>query len=125
MRDVNRVEYRGRLARDAERIGPEERPGVKLLVLTNRSYEDRNGERVQEVTPWDTIIWGQSSPRFSDLRKGQAVHVVGRLHLHKWTDQSGAPREKLQVIVQDLEVLGPQPRQQLGDELDENPPEGV
>jgi single-stranded DNA-binding protein len=124
MRDINRVEVRGRLSRDAQAIGPEERPGTKMVILTNRRYDDRKGNPVQEVTAHNVLVWGKSALRFRDLPKGQAVRVVGKLHLHTWVDQAEREQREWQVIAQDVEVLGPQPRQQLGEEYEETPEEG-
>jgi single-strand DNA-binding protein len=52
-------------------------------------------------------IWGEDGQRFADAcRKGQEVHVVGRVKTDRWTDRnSGQERVALVCIVRQWQLI--------------------
>ena len=104
-------QFIGRLGRD---------PEAKYLqtgnVVTNASIGiNRPGAKKDDGQEADWIkleIWGEDGQRFADTcRKGQEVHVVGRVKTDRWTDRNtGAERMSLVCIVRQWQLIpGPAP----------------
>ena len=76
-------------------------------LATTERYRDRNGE-TRENTEWHSIVaWRQSADvaeRF--IRKGTQLFIEGRLRTRNWTDQQGAQHSRVEVTVDNLQLLG-------------------
>lgn len=74
-------------------------------VAVNSSYKDK-GHPVIETT-WVSVVAvdGQCEGDFSDLGKGDSVHVKGRLRMRKYIGQDGAERMAPEVVAQSVEKV--------------------
>lgn len=76
-------------------------------LATTERYKDRNGE-MRENTEWHSIVaWRQSADvaeRF--IRKGTQVFIEGRLRTRTWADQQGAQHSRVEITVDNLQLLG-------------------
>jgi single-strand DNA-binding protein len=107
--NVNTVILAGHLTRD-----PELRPlsGEKVVVnfslAINRRYKSADGEVKEESTFVDCEAWGRTAELIGQyLAKGSAAYVEGRLKLDAWQDKDGKNRNRLKVVVDNVQFVGP------------------
>jgi single-strand DNA-binding protein len=77
----------------------------------NRQYTLDNGEKREEVTFVDIVLWARLAEIAGEyLKKGRPVFIEGRLQLDTWDDKtSGQKRSKLRVIGETMQLLGSRP----------------
>lgn len=80
----------GNLGRDPEmRYTPSGQPVTSFSVASNRSYQNSNGEKVDETIWFRVTAWGKLAETCAQyLQKGRQVLVEGRLV----PDKNGGPR---------------------------------
>src|ERR1700761_7395303 len=109
MASFNKVILLGNLTRDPEiRYTPKGSAVCDLGIAVNRAYTLENGERREEVTYVDVVLWARLAEIAAEyLKKGRPVFIEGRLQLDTWDDkQSGQKRSKLRVIGENMQMLG-------------------
>ncbi len=120
----NKVILMGNLTRDPEvRYTPKGSAVCDLGLAVNRQYSLEGGEKREEVTFVDVVLWARLAEIAGEyLKKGRPVLIEGRLQLDSWDDkQSGQKRSKLRVIGETMQLLGGRPG---GGEGDEGPSSG-
>src|SRR6478672_5911851 len=109
MASFNKVILLGNLTRDPEvRYTPKGSAVCDLGLAVNRNYSTENGEKREEVTFVDVVLWARLAEIAGEyLKKGRPVLIEGRLQLDSWDDkQSGQKRSKLRVIGETMQLLG-------------------
>ena len=109
MASFNKVILLGNLTRDPEvRYTPKGSAVCDLGLAVNRSYTMDSGEKREEVTFVDVVLWSRLAEIAGEyLKKGRPVFIEGRLQLDTWDDkQSGQKRSKLKVIGETMQMLG-------------------
>ncbi len=104
---INKVTLIGNLGKDPEVRRLESGTAVARLVLaTNESYKDKNGEW-QTVTEWHTInCWRMLAERVeTQLKKGMLIYVEGKLTTRKWTDKDGNDRYSTEITANSFRLL--------------------
>jgi len=112
MASFNKVILLGNLTRDPEvRYTPKGSAVCDLGVAVNRQYTLDSGEKREEVTFVDVVLWSRLAEIAGEyLKKGRPVFIEGRLQLDTWDDkQSGQKRSKLRVIGETMQLLGGRP----------------
>src|ERR1700719_3531964 len=112
MASFNKVILLGNLTRDPEvRYTPKGSAVCDLGIAINRQYTLDSGEKREEVTYVDVVLWSRLAEIAGEyLKKGRPVFIEGRLQLDTWDDkQSGQKRSKLRVIGESLQLLGGRP----------------
>jgi single-strand DNA-binding protein len=112
MASFNKVILLGNLTRDPEvRYTPKGSAVCDLGIAVNRQYTLDSGEKREEVTYVDVVLWARLAEIAGEyLRKGRPVFIEGRLQLDTWDDkQSGQKRSKLRVIGETMQLLGSRP----------------
>src|ERR1700746_2193221 len=112
MPSFNKVILLGNLTRDPEvRYTPKGSAVCDLGVAVNRQYTLDSGEKREEVTFVDVVLWARLAEIAGEyLKKGRPVFIEGRLQLDTWDDkQSGQKRSKLRVIGETMQLLGGRP----------------
>lgn len=109
MSSLNRVMLIGNLTRDPEiRTTPKGVSVADLGLAINRNYTTESGEKREDVTFVDVVVWGkvaENAGRY--LSKGRPIFVEGRLQLDTWQDkESGQNRQRLRVVAERLQFLG-------------------
>lgn len=112
MSSLNRVMLIGNLTRDPEvRTTPKGVSVADLGLAINRNYTTESGEKREDVTFVDVVVWGkvaENAGRY--LSKGRPIFVEGRLQLDTWQDkESGENRQRLRVVAERLQFLGSPP----------------
>ncbi len=109
MASFNKVILVGNLTRDPEvRYTPKGSAVCDLGLAVNRQYSLENGEKREEVTFVDVVLWARLAEIAGEyLKKGRPVFIEGRLQLDSWDDkQSGQKRSKLRVVGETMQLLG-------------------
>ena len=112
MASFNKVILLGNLTRDPEvRYTPKGSAVCDLGVAVNRQYTLDSGEKREEVTYVDVVLWARLAEIAGEyLKKGRPVFIEGRLQMDSWEDkQSGQKRTKLRVIGETMQLLGSRP----------------
>ncbi len=112
MASFNKVILLGNLTRDPEvRYTPKGSAVCDLGLAVNRAYTLDNGEKREEVTYVDVVLWARLAEIAGEyLKKGRPVFIEGRLQLDTWDDkQTGQKRSKLRVIGETMQLLGSRP----------------
>ena len=105
---INKVVILGNLTHDPElRWLPSGVPVANFSVATNRRWNDRNGERQEEVEFHSVSVFGkQAQPCADYLKKGQQALVEGRLHTRSWEDDNGVKHYRKDIIAERVQ-FGP------------------
>ena len=112
MASFNKVLLLGNLTRDPEvRYTPKGSAVCDLAIAVNRVYTTDGGERREEVTYVDVVLWSRLAEIAGEyLKKGRPVFIEGRLQMDSWEDkQSGQKRTKLRVVGETMQLLGGRP----------------
>ena len=112
MASFNKVILLGNLTRDPEvRYTPKGSAVCDLGLAVNRQFTLDSGEKREEVTFVDVVLWARLAEIAGEyLKKGRPVFIEGRLQLDTWDDkQSGQKRSKLRVIGETMQLLGGRP----------------
>ena len=105
---VNKVILVGNLGADPEIRALESGQKVaRLSLATNRSYNNRDGQRVDE-TEWHRVeVWGRLAEIAEKyLNKGRTIYVEGRIRTRKWTDQNNIEKYTTEIVGETLTMLG-------------------
>lgn len=75
-------------------------------VATNRVWNDRQtGEKQQDTEFHNVVAWrrlGEIASQY--LSKGSLVLVEGRLQTRKWEDSSGNPRQRTEIVADNIQL---------------------
>ena len=109
MASLNKVMLIGNLTRDPEvRFTPKGSAVCDMGLAVNRRYlNEATGERVDEVTFLDIVLWGKTAELAGQyLSKGRSVYVEGRLQMESWEDKAtGQKRTKTKIVAETLLFL--------------------
>lgn len=109
MASLNKIQLIGNLGRDPEmRYTPQGTPITTFTIAVNRYWSDRDKNR-QEETIWFRIeAWGRLADICNQyLSKGQSIYVEGRIKpLRMYTDREGKERCSLEVVANEMQMLG-------------------
>ena len=112
MASFNKVILLGNLTRDPEvRYTPKGSAVCDLGIAVNRVYTTDSGEKREEVTYVDVVLWARLAEIAGEyLKKGRPVFVEGRLQMDTWDDkQTGQKRTRLRVVGESMQLLGSRP----------------
>jgi single-strand DNA-binding protein len=121
--DLNKVFILGRLTADPQlRSIPSGAQVATFSVATNRVWNDKSGNRQEQVEYHNIVVWGrQAEVAGQFLKKGSVVLIEGRLQTRSWQDKQGQTRKTTEIISDRLQ-LGPKPfgqKQPEGEKLSE------
>jgi len=108
MASVNKVILIGNLGKDPEtRYMSNGEAVTNITLATTDIWKDRNGEK-QEKTEWHRVTFYRKLAEIAGeyLKKGSPVYIEGRLETRKWTDKSGAERYTIEIIANEMKMLG-------------------
>lgn len=101
--NYNRVILGGRLTRDPElRYIQSGTAVVELGIAINRKWGEKEETCFVDCTAWGKT--GETIAKF--LKKGDPIHLEGRLTFDSWTDKQGQKRSKLKVTVDQFQFVG-------------------
>jgi single-strand DNA-binding protein len=106
---INKVILVGNVGADPEIRTLE--TGVKVarvrLATTERIF-NRQSQETKEHTEWHTVtLWrGLADVADKYVRKGSQIYVEGPLRSNEWTDKEGVKRYTVEVVANDMKLLG-------------------
>lgn len=106
MQDLNHVVLIGRLTRDAEiKYTGSGTPVTRIGLAVNRRRKSGDGW-IDEASFFDVVLWGRMGESLSQyLTKGKQVAIDGELRQNRW-EQNGQKRSKVEVVANNLQLLG-------------------
>ena len=107
MNNFNFSLLEGNLVKDPElKTINGDRSVCNFTIGSNRSYVKKDGERVDEASFFDIVLWGRSAEAVNQyLTKGQQVGVQGELRQSRW-EQDGQSRSRVEVHANNVRLLG-------------------
>lgn len=112
MSDLNVVCLTGRITFDPElRRIPSGSAVCELRIACNNSFQNRDGERVDDTAFIDVTVWNKQAENCVQyLKKGSKVSVHGSLKMDQWDDKTtGEKRSKLKVQASQVIFLDSKP----------------
>ena len=100
----NTVTVVGHLTREPElRYTPSGAAVVKFGLAVNRSYNNRNGEKVEQTDFFDVTAWRELGENIAEsLSVGTRVIVTGRLQQDRWENEGGEKRSKIFLVADEV-----------------------
>lgn len=99
---INHVTLEGRLGREPDIFMTQQgRQIAKFSLGTSTTWKDETGEWQTKLHWHEIVVHRDSTIRWVKgvLKRGDLVHVEGRLSYHHWKDRHKQQRRKAQVIV--------------------------
>ena len=122
---INKVFISGNLTRDPEMRTTQGGTVVMGLgvAVNDRRKNPQTGQWEDVPNYVDCTMFGNRASAVSQyLAKGSKVSIEGKLRWHQWQDQqTGQNRSKLDVIVDEIELMARDRQQQQGYPLDDGP----
>jgi single-strand DNA-binding protein len=114
MADINHVVLVGRLTRDAElKYTANGQAVCKFSIAVNRRKK-QGDQWVDEANFFDIVVWGRQGESLNQyLVKGKLIGIDGELRQDRW-EQDGQNRSKVEVVANNLQLLGGGPGQTPG-----------
>ncbi len=105
--DFNRVILIGRLTRDVDLRQIQSGTSIaSFSIANNRSYVTGSGEKREEVSFFNCILWGKQGEAFAKyVKKGHRVAVEGRLQQRSWQDKDGNNRSTVEIVADSFQFL--------------------
>ena len=106
---INKVILIGNVGADPEIRTLES--GVKMarlrIATTERIYS-REAQESRDHTEWHNVVLWRNLADVTDrfVHKGSQVYIEGRLRSREWTDQQGIKRYSIEILADDLKLLG-------------------
>ncbi|MBU0569695.1 single-stranded DNA-binding protein [Patescibacteria group bacterium] len=107
-RSLNKVILIGNLTRDPElKYIPQGAAVCTFGLATNRTWTTDSGEKKDEVEFFKIVAWRKLAEICAQyLTKGKQVYLEGRLQTRKWTGQDGTERTTVEVVLNEMLMLG-------------------
>ena len=107
-RGLNKVMIIGHLGKDPEmRYTPSGRPVTTFTVAVSRSWNSADGERHAETEWFNIVAWGNLAEICKQyLTKGQQVYIEGRLQTRRWDDKEGQKHTSVEIVANEMMMLG-------------------
>ena len=105
MEQLNRVELRGTVGSVYVKDFGNTKC-VNFSVATNYCFKDREGCPVLETTWHRVLAWeNQDTADAFKMKKGDSVHVLGRLRIQSYTGADGVERQAVEIVAQRVDEL--------------------
>lgn len=77
-----------------------------ISLATNKEYEDRDGNEVQDTEWHDVVAWGRLGEVCNEyLQQGSQVYFEGELQTRQWEDRDGNERYSTEVKALEMNFL--------------------
>ena len=110
-RGLNKVQIIGNLGADPEmRFIPSGAGVTNFRVAVSRNRRGTDGTMVDETEWFRCVAFDSAGYKLAEicnqyLRKGQKVHVEGRLQTRKYTDKDGIERTSVEIVASEMVML--------------------
>ena len=98
MEQLNRVELRGTVGSVYVKDFGTTRC-VNFSLATNYVFKDREGCPVIETTRHRVLAWENQDTAYAfEMKKGDSVHVFGRLRIQRHTGADGVEKQAVEIV---------------------------
>jgi len=105
MQQINKVLLRGHVGSVRVQTVADKQV-ARFSVATNYAYKARGGEMVVETSWLSVTAWqGPKMPDLSEIVKGKAVEVNGRIRTQRYTDADGVERSAYEILANQVAIL--------------------
>lgn len=114
MATLNKVTLIGHLGRDPERRVTAGGDAVTQFTLaTTETWKDKSTGERKQTTEWHRVVLYRKLAEIAGeyLKKGSLVYVEGRLQTRKWTGKDDVERIAVEIIADDMRMLGGRPHE--------------
>ena len=124
MVSMNKVFLGGNLTRDPElRHTPSGMAVSDLRLAVNQVYVDKNGQKQEEATFVDVVVWGKQAETVCQyLKKGSGLLVEGALQFDSW-EHEGQKRSRIRVKASRIQFLSSPGGKNTSQSMSEQAPE--
>jgi single-strand DNA-binding protein len=107
MASLNKTYLMGNLTRDPDvRYTAQGTAVAKMGIAVNRTYKGADGEKKEEVSFFNIVVWGKSAENCGKyLTKGRPILVEGRLQNNTW-EKDGQKHTSTEVVADMVHFLG-------------------
>src|SRR5207244_13541998 len=100
----NQITVVGNLTREPElRYTPTGAAVVKFGVAVNRTYTNRNGEKVEQTDFFTVNAWRSLAENVAEsLKSGARVVVTGRIQSRTWEADDGSKRSVVEIEAEEV-----------------------
>ena len=104
---INKAMVYGNLTRDPEmKALPSGQNVTNMSLATNRTYNDRDGNKQEEVEFHNVVVFGKQAENVAKyLTKGSSAYIEGRLQTRSW-DKDGVKMYRTEIVA-DFVQFGP------------------
>ena len=104
--NLNKVQLIGRLTRDPEiRTTPSGQTVATLSIATNRTWNDKAGQKQEKSEFHNIVIWGRLAEIAGQyLTKGQEAYFEGRLETRSYTGKDGVERRTTEIVAENMQM---------------------
>jgi len=104
--NLNKVQLIGRLTRDPEiRTTPSGQTVATLSIATNRTWNDKAGQKQEKSEFHNIVIWGRLAEIAGQyLTKGQEAYFEGRLETRSYTGKDGVERKTTDIVAENMQM---------------------
>ncbi|SNS86263.1 single-strand binding protein [Noviherbaspirillum humi] len=83
-------------------------PVAHFTLATTETWKDKATGEKKEATEWHRIVMYRKLAEISGefLKKGSLVYIEGKLQSRKWTGKDGVERVTVEIIADDMRMLG-------------------
>lgn len=124
MPNLNKVFLMGHLGKDPEiRKTQSGTKQAKFSLATTEYHKDKNTGENRSKTDWHNVVaWGKpaDSVERKDLRKGDLVHIEGKINYMAWDDPSGQKKYSTSITLIHLQTFKAKAKDELNQEPNGN-----
>ena len=103
---INKVVLSGNLTKNPEVRMAGATPVLQFGLAVNERVKV-DGEWTDKPNFFDVVVWGTRGESLSRiLTKGSKVAIAGRLRWSQWEANDGSKRSKVEVVAEDVELMG-------------------
>lgn len=101
---LNKAMVYGNLTRDPElRSLPSGTKVCSFSVATNRTYNDRDGKKQEQVEYHNIVAFGRLAEIIGQyLKKGRPVYIEGRMQTQSW-DKDGVKHYRTEIVAENFQ----------------------
>lgn len=105
MEELNRIELQGRIG-NIRIFEVGQTKTARLSLATNRLFEANDGTMTIETTWHDVSVWQDNIKEdLGSVRKGDILHVIGRVRRQRYVASNGEERYSYEVIAHSAEIV--------------------
>ncbi len=97
---------------------------ARVRLATTERIFNRQTQETKEHTEWHTVVLWRGLADVADkyVRKGSQIYVEGPLRSNEWTDKDGVKRYGVEIVANDMKLLGRRPEGSGGSQGYSQPP---